>query len=85
MRRGRPRSLLRERLVERQVVVETTVRAAAPMDCGTACEQDEAQILLFIDKLTTTAGGEQELVPNRVVLSVEREGDSWLVDDIASY
>lgn len=75
---------VRQRLVRREVVVETTVRTAAPMECGTACEADEAQILLFVDKVTTSAGAGEERVPNRVILSMQREGDDWLVDEIAS-
>jgi len=36
---------VRQRLVQREVRVETTVLAAAAMDCGTACEAEEAQVL----------------------------------------
>jgi Mce-associated membrane protein len=75
---------VRRRLEAREVVVDTTVRAAAPMECGTACDADEAQVLLFIDKVTSAADKPEERVPNRVILSMRREEGSWLVSEIAS-
>ena len=70
------------RLTEHQVRVESTVLAQAPLECGEDCPRDRLQVLVFVDKLTTKAGGEPDYAPNRVVVSMQLVGEEWLVDDI---
>jgi Mce-associated membrane protein len=47
---------------------------------------DTARVLVFVDQSTTSKANRQPQVAlNRVEMSMVREGDSWLVDDISSY
>jgi len=72
------------RLTQQRVSVASTVLAAAPLECGEDCPANRVQVLVFFDKLTTKAGAEPDYTPNRVIVSMQLEGDSWLVDDIAT-
>ena len=72
----------RARLTEQQVVTRSTVLAAAPVDCGEDCRTDRAQVLVFVDKMTTRGGGEPEYAPDRVIVTMQRDGTVWLVDDV---
>jgi Mce-associated membrane protein len=48
--------------------------------------EDTARILLFVDQATTSTANERpQMALNRVEMSMERDGDSWLVSDISSY
>lgn len=70
------------RLAEQQVTTRSTVLAAAPLECGEDCQADRRQVLVFVDKMTTRGGGEPEYSPDRVIVSMQRDGPVWLVDDI---
>lgn len=55
---------------------------------GTAlAEPDRAEVLLFVNQTTmSTANPDPQVALNRVMLTLERQGDgTWLVDDITSY
>jgi Mce-associated membrane protein len=48
--------------------------------------EDTARVLLFVDQATTsTANVRPQIALNRVEMSLVREGDTWLVDDISSF
>ena len=72
------------RLTEQQVRTKSTVLAAARLECGDDCPTDRAQVLVFVDKLTTKGGSEADYSPNRVVVSMQLDHGEWLVDDIAT-
>jgi hypothetical protein len=69
-------------LAEQQVTTRSTVLAAAKMECGEECPTDRAQVLVFVDKMTTKGSGEPEYTPDRVIVSMQLDGRVWLVDDI---
>ncbi|MGZ4475154.1 MAG: J domain-containing protein [Nocardioides sp.] len=50
-------------------------------------DPDRVNVLLFVNQSTksTANSGQEQLALNRVELKMVRQGDTWLVDDIASY
>ena len=67
---------------EQQATVESTVLAAAPMECGTECSADSVDVLLYLNSEAAVRGEVPEVNPNRAVVSMSRDGDRWLVDGI---
>jgi methylphosphotriester-DNA--protein-cysteine methyltransferase len=72
----------RARLTEQQMMTESTVLAAARLECGEDCPSDRVQVLVFFDKMTTKGAGDPEYTPDRAILSMQRDGSVWLVDEI---
>jgi Mce-associated membrane protein len=71
-----------ELTTEEQATVESTVLAAAPLECGEECTSDSVDVLLFLNTESTVAGAAPDVSPNRAVVTVERSGDEWLVAGI---
>lgn len=62
-----------------RTVVEAEVRASAITRGG----EDRAQLLLFVDQVTTNAQTSEPVTyRNQVTVTMERVGDRWLVDDL---
>lgn len=67
---------------DRQAKVTAAVQAAGVIRAS----EDTARVLLFVDQATVTAESERPRIAlNRVVMTMVREGDRWLVDDISPY
>ena len=65
-----------------QAKVSAVVRAAGVI----RATEDTARVLLFVDQATVTAENQRPRIAlNRVVMTMVREGDRWLVDDISPY
>lgn len=66
-----------------EAVVEANVRASGV----THADPDRVGVLLFVNQTTTSKAnnGEPQTALNRVVMTMQKSGDSWLVDDITSY
>ncbi len=66
-----------------KAVVEADVRASGVSHA----DPDRVNVLLFVNQTTTSTanGGEPQTALNRVVLTMQRSGTGWLVDDITSY
>ena len=64
-------------------VVEANVRASGV----THADPDRVGVLLFVNQTTTSKAnnGEPQTALNRVVMTMQKSGDTWLVDDITSY
>jgi Mce-associated membrane protein len=67
---------------QERATVESTVLAAAPMECGAECSADRVDMLLYLNSEAAVQGEVPEVNPNRAVVSMSREGDRWLVDGI---
>ena len=67
----------------RRARVEADVRASGVSVPGA----DRVEVLLFVNQTTvsTANSGEPQNALNRVVLTMERDGDVWRVDGITSY
>ena len=65
-----------------QATVESTVLAAAPMECGAECSADSVDVLLYLNSEAAVRGEVPEVNPNRAVVTMSKEGDRWLVDGI---
>lgn len=62
-----------------KAVVEAAVRASAITRGG----NDRVQVLLFVDQVTTNAETTEPVTyRNQVTVTMERDGDRWLVDDL---
>ena len=64
-------------------VVEANVRASGV----THADPDRVGVLLFVNQTTTSKAnnGEPQTALNRVVMTMQKSSDTWLVDDITSY
>lgn len=50
-----------------------------------SAEPNEVQVLLFIDQVsTTTTNKDPQTALNRVVFTMVKSGDSWLVNEITA-
>jgi Mce-associated membrane protein len=67
---------------EAQATVESTVLAAAPLECGEECSSGLVEVLVYVNTESAVAGQSPEVSPNRAVVTMQREGDAWLVGGI---
>jgi Mce-associated membrane protein len=67
----------------RKARVEADVRASGVSLPG----DDRVEVLLFVNQTTvsTASSGEPQIALNRVVFTMERDGEAWRVDGITSY
>ena len=72
----------RELTAKAKATVESTVLAAAPLECGDDCSPDRVDVLVYFDKTETVAGEPPDTSANRAVVSMRREDGTWLVDGI---
>ncbi|MDN4171646.1 DnaJ domain-containing protein [Nocardioides sp. SOB77] len=62
-----------------RTVVQAEVRASSITRGG----EDRVQVLVFVDQLTTNAQTSEPVTyRNQVTVTMERDGDDWLVDDL---
>lgn len=73
---GSPGPALATKTVVTAHVLGTAVVDAAP---------DEARVLLFVNQSSTKAGRNPVIFQNRVVATMVKSGNAWLVDDLKSY
>lgn len=64
--------------VKTKAVVTATVRATAVVDA----DEDTVRVLVFVDQQPTTNGKQQPVLANRVVATMVRSGDTWLLDKL---
>lgn len=67
---------------EQQATVESTVLAAAPLECGDECSSESVDVLLYLNTEAAVRAEAPEVNPNRAVVTMNLEGDQWLVDGI---
>ena len=74
--------------VVRPAAEQTRAKVTATVQASSIVRatEDTARVLLFVDQATTsTANDRPQIALNRVEMSLVRDGDSWLVDNITSY
>jgi Mce-associated membrane protein len=73
--------VIKENAPSTQTVVEVEVIASAIVRAG----DDRAEILLFVNRPTTNRATTEPVVyKDQVTLTMERVGEEWLVDDLAT-
>jgi Mce-associated membrane protein len=73
--------LIRENAPSTKTAVEVEVIGSAIVRAG----EDRAEILLFVNRPTTNKATEEPVVyKDQVTLTMERAGEDWLVDDLAT-
>jgi Mce-associated membrane protein len=65
-----------------QATVESTVLAAAPLECGDDCSSDRVGVLVYLDTESTVQGKAPEVTANRAIVTMEREDGTWRVGEI---
>ena len=68
---------------QRKIQVKAVVRDAATLECGDACNENKATVLIFIDQARVVDGSDKPTVfGNRILLSMVKSGDRWLVSNV---
>jgi Mce-associated membrane protein len=67
--------------VQSKTVVTSTVMGSGVVDA----ETDVARVLVYVDQTSKKAGQDPQIFQNRVAMTMEKQGDHWLVDDVKSY
>jgi hypothetical protein len=68
---------------QRKIQVQASTRDAAPLECGNACVDDRARILVFIDQARLADDAKEPTVfGNRIEVEMVKRDGSWLVNDI---
>ena len=73
---GTPGPALKTKAVIRATVLSAAVQDASP---------DEVRVLAFVNQTATRNGADPRIFQNRVVATMVRHGDDWLIDDVDSY
>jgi len=64
-----------------KAVVTATVLSTAVQDA----EPDEVRVLVFVNQTAVKNGGSPSIFQNRVVATMVKRGDKWLIDEVKSY
>ncbi len=76
-------SLVSDAAEQTQGSVTAEVRAVAVVPCGDGCSDTRVDVLVFVDQVSRTSASKQpQTALNRVVFSMEKQADRWLVDDV---
>lgn len=69
------------------VAVQTkTVVSADVMGSGVVdAEEDTARVLVYVNQTSRKEGADPQVFQNRVTMTMVRQGDRWLVDNLKSY
>lgn len=73
------RDAIRDRAVQQRRSQQATVVAVSVI----SQEEDRVETLVFVDTVSAREGSErQRVLQNRVKVTLSREGDTWLIDDL---
>lgn len=68
---------------QRHIQVKGVARHAATIECGDACVENKARVLVFIDQARVADGASKPTVfGNRIEMFMVKRNGEWLVDDI---
>jgi len=67
------------------VQTKTVVKADALGSGVVDAEDGKARVLVYVNQVSERPGAEPQVFQNRVTMTMERDGDRWLVDDLKSY
>lgn len=70
---------------QRRIQLKAVTRDAATLECGDACVESRARVLVFIDQARVADGSDQPTVfGNRMVMSMVKRNGKWLVANITA-
>ena len=70
---------------QRQIQIKAESRDAAPIPCGTKCDRDKAQVLVFLDQARRTKDAQTPTTfGSRIRVSMVHEDGRWLVNNITA-
>ena len=67
--------------VQTKTVVTSTVLGSGVVDA----EADKVRVLVYVNQTSQKAGAEPQIFQNRVAMTMAKDGDRWLIDDVQSY
>ncbi len=67
--------------VQTKTVVTASVLGSGVMDA----EPGVVRVLVYVNQTSTKPGKDPQIFQNRVAMTMEKDGDRWLVDDLKSY
>ena len=67
--------------VQSKTVVTTNVLGSGVVDA----EADKVRVLVYVNQTSEKAGADPQIFQNRAALTMTKDGDRWLVDDVQSY
>ncbi|RNL81049.1 J domain-containing protein [Nocardioides marmorisolisilvae] len=67
--------------VKTKAVVTATVQNTAVQDAG----ENKVRVLVFVNQTSVKGSGTPAIFQNRVVATMVKSGDDWLIDDVKSY
>jgi Mce-associated membrane protein len=67
--------------VQTKTVVSAAVLGSGVMDA----DADAARVLVYVNQTSTRPDRDPQIFQNRVALTMEKDGNRWLVDDLKSY
>ena len=70
------------------LAVQTKTRVtSAVLGSGVVDAEDDdvVRVLVYVNQTSQKAGAEPQIFQNRVAMTMTRDGDRWLVDDVKSY
>lgn len=67
--------------VQTKTVVTASVLGSGVIDA----EENLVRVLVYVNQTSTKAGKDPQIFQNRVAMTMKRQGDRWLVDDLKSY
>ena len=67
--------------VQTKTVVTANVLGSGIVDA----EDGTARVLVYVNQVSQKAGADPQIFQNRVAMTMEKDGNRWLVDDLKSY
>ncbi len=63
--------------------MQAEVKAVGVVPCGQDCSDTSVDVLVFVDQVSRTSADPQaQTALNRVVFTMQKVEDRWLVDDV---
>jgi Mce-associated membrane protein len=67
--------------VQTKTVVTSSVLGSGVMDA----EENKVRVLVYVNQVSKKPGVDPQIFQNRVAMTMEKDGNRWLVDDLKSY
>jgi Mce-associated membrane protein len=67
--------------VQTKTVVTSDVLGSGVMDA----DEDKVRVLVYVNQTSKKPGADPQIFQNRVAMTMEKDGNRWLVDDLKSY
>ena len=67
--------------MQTKTVVKATALASGIVDA----DADTVRVLLYVNQVSEKAGADPQIFQNRVSMTMTKDGERWLVDEVKSY